>query len=218
MSFYARVASFATVTLCAAAMVCATSPGLAFEMGVDRPAITTNNVSYPARVPIPPAPIVPSEWTLEEGEAPQTLAENRDPTEYASLSDAVAAQGIANDPDRELHCLATGVYFESKGEPLTGQLAVAEVILNRARSGRYPDTACSVLTQRGQFSFVRGGRLPSVPTASTAWKTALAVAKIARDDLWESKASDAMFFHARHVSPRWNRSRIASLGNHIFYR
>ena len=56
--------------------------------------------------------------------------------------------------------MAGAIYFEAKGEPLSGQLAVAEVILNRAKSGRFPKAICSVVTQRGQFSFVRGGRIP----------------------------------------------------------
>ena len=58
---------------------------------------------------------------------------------------------------RELECLAAGVYFESKSEPLGGQLAVGQVIANRANShGRFPSSYCGVLFQRGQFSFVRG--------------------------------------------------------------
>ncbi|UUL81944.1 cell wall hydrolase [Sphingomonas qomolangmaensis] len=229
MKFFARAAGSVAVTLCAAAMVCATTPGLAVELAnteflaVDRPDIQTKNVAYPAQVPIPPAPIVPAEWTSEGDQGPQTLADStksdaRPDADYASLSDAVAAQGIPDSPDDELRCLAIGVYYESKGEPLAGQLAVAEVILNRADSGRFPPSACSVLKQRGQFSFVRGGRLPNVSTGSTAWKTAVAIAKVAREELWESKASNAMFFHARHVSPRWKLAKVASVGNHIFYR
>ena len=61
----------------------------------------------------------------------------------------------------ELDCLATGIYFESKSEPLAGQLAVGKVIANRAQSGgRFPATYCGVLFQRGQFSFVHGHSLP----------------------------------------------------------
>ena len=68
---------------------------------------------------------------------------------------------------RELECLATGIYFESKSEPLAGQLAVGQVIANRANSGgRFPSSYCGVLFQRSQFSFVRGHSLPSVPRAS----------------------------------------------------
>lgn len=119
---------------------------------------------------------------------------------------------------RELECLATGIYFESKGEPLTGQLAVGQVIANRAQSGRFPSTYCGVLLQRGQFSFVRGGSLPSAPKSSKQWQTAVAMAKIVAQGLKDSAASNALFFHARYVSPRWRLKRVAAIGNHIFYR
>lgn len=120
---------------------------------------------------------------------------------------------------RELDCLATGIYFESKGEPLAGQLAVGQVIANRAGSGgRFPSTYCGVLFQRGQFSFVHGGHLPSVSHANRQWQTAVAIAKIVDQDLKESSVGDALFFHARYVSPGWHAKRVASIGNHVFYR
>ena len=119
---------------------------------------------------------------------------------------------------RELECLATGIYFESKGEPLAGQLAVGHVIANRAKSGRFPSSYCGVLFQRGQFSFIRGNSLPSAPRSSKQWQTAVAMAKIVAQGLKESSATNALFFHARRVSPRWRLKRVASIGNHIFYR
>jgi len=136
-----------------------------------------------------------------------------------SLQELVSEFSSAEVEDEQQHCLAGAVYFESKGEPLQGQLAVAEVIINRAESGRFADTLCGVVTQRGQFSFVRGGRLPSVPTGSAHWRKAVAIAKIAQRELAESKVSDALFFHARRVSPGWKRlKRVATVGNHVFYR
>ena len=120
---------------------------------------------------------------------------------------------------RELECLATGIYFESKSEPLTGQLAVGQVIANRAQSGgRFPDSYCGVLFQRGQFSFVHGRALPSVPRSNKQWQTAVAIAKIVDQGLKESSVGDALFFHARYVAPGWRAKRIASIGNHVFYR
>jgi len=120
---------------------------------------------------------------------------------------------------RELECLATGIYFESKGEPLAGQLAVGQVIANRAESGgRFPSTYCGVLFQRGQFSFVHGGRLPHVSHDNRQWQTAVAIAKIVDGNLKESKVGNALFFHARYVSPGWRLKRVASIGNHVFFR
>lgn len=137
----------------------------------------------------------------------------------ASLSETVAKLRSADAGSRELECLAVGVYFESKSEPLAGQLAVGHVIANRAESrGRFPSSYCGVLTQRGQFSFVRGGRWPSVNKNSLQWKNAVAVARIVDGDLHDSNVGKAMFFHARRVSPGWRLTRVAAVGNHIFYR
>ncbi|MEH3040989.1 MAG: cell wall hydrolase [Sphingomonas paucimobilis] len=175
------------------------------------------NLSVPAKVPVRFAPA--QEIVQDIAAKPVPPADAVDPTDadYATLAAAVAAQPATIDDD-ELNCIAIGVYYESKGEPLAGQLAVADVILNRANSGRFPASACGVLTQRSQFSFVKGGRLPDVDTSRPAWKTAVAIARIARDELWKSPAKGALFFHARRVSPNWGKTRIASLGNHIFYR
>jgi spore germination cell wall hydrolase CwlJ-like protein len=133
---------------------------------------------------------------------------------------ALVADLRASDPgSRELECLATGIYFESKSEPLAGQLAVGQVIANRANSGgRFPSTYCGVLFQRGQFSFVRGHSLPKVSHSSRQWQTAVAIAKIVDQDLKDSAVGNALFFHARYVAPSWHLKRVASIGNHIFYR
>ena len=102
---------------------------------------------------------------------------------------------------------------------LAGQLAVGQVIANRADSGgRFPGTYCGVLSQRGQFSFVHGSKLPTVPHANRQWQTAVAIAKIVDRDLQDSAAGNALFFHARYVSPGWRLKRVASIGNHVFYR
>ena len=135
------------------------------------------------------------------------------------LTSMVAQLRSADAGSHELECLATGIYFEAKSESLAGQLAVGKVIANRADSGgRFPGTYCGVLFQRGQFSFVHGRSLPSVPRASKQWQTAVAVAKIVDQDLKDSSVGDALFFHARYVSPGWRMKRVASIGNHIFYR
>mgnify|MGYP002781107075 FL=1 len=136
-----------------------------------------------------------------------------------SLSETVALMRASEPGSRELECLAVGVYFESKSEPLAGQLAVGQVIANRANSrGRFPSTYCGVLTQRGQFSFVRGGRWPAVSRNSVQWKNAVAIARIVDKDLHDSSVGKALFFHAKRVSPGWRLTRVGSVGNHVFYR
>ena len=154
----------------------------------------------------------PAAPTAEQDE-PITIARG------ASLSETVAKLRRSDAGSRELECLAAGVYFESKSEPLAGQLAVGQVIANRAESrGRFPSSFCGVLTQRGQFSFVRGGRWPAVNKNSLQWKNAVAVARIVEADLHDSSVGKALFFHARRVSPGWRLTRVASVGNHVFYR
>ena len=152
--------------------------------------------------------------TLEDGEAE---AEAEEP-KSRSLHDLVQDYSSAEVEDEELRCLAGAVYFESKGEPLQGQLAVAEVIINRAESGRFAGTLCGVVKQRGQFSFVRGGKIPAIPAGNAHWRKAVAIAKIAQAELAESSASNALFFHARRVSPGWKLKRVGTVGNHVFYR
>jgi len=119
-----------------------------------------------------------------------------------------------------MKCLAQAVYFEARGEPLDGQLAVAEVVINRATSGLYPTDYCSVITQRAQFSFVRNGVIPQADETSQAWRRARAVAQIAQENLWQTQAADALYFHATYVSPSWARqkARLAQIDTHIFYR
>lgn len=120
----------------------------------------------------------------------------------------------------QLQCLAGAVYFESRGEPLKGQLAVAQVVINRSEDSRWPASYCGVVYQRAQFSFVKNGRMPRIKTSSGAWHRAKAIAKIAHEGLWESGADDAVYFHAKYVRPTWSRrkERLAQIDTHIFYR
>ncbi len=140
------------------------------------------------------------------------------PLKAESLAQLVAMSDMPAEIDEETRCLAGAVYFESKGETLNGQLAVARVVIARRDSGRFASSLCGVVYQPSQFSFVRGGRMPAIPTASRDWKEAVAIAQIAMKDAWESPVEGALFFHARHVSPGWRMQRLAAVDNHIFYR
>ena len=135
-----------------------------------------------------------------------------------SLHELVAETQVGDALTQNMRCLAAAIYFESKGEPLEGQLAVGRVVVDRSKSGRFPSTYCGVVQQPSLFSFVRGGQIPAIRTASAAWRTAQAIAKIAHDGSWQSPAKGALFFHARYVSPGWRLQRVAQVNNHIFYR
>jgi spore germination cell wall hydrolase CwlJ-like protein len=135
-----------------------------------------------------------------------------------SLNDLVAEHAGAELDEEQFQCLASAVYFESRGEPLDGQLAVAEVILNRVKSGRFRSTICDVVKQPSQFSFVRRGVIPQPKRETAAWERAVAIAHIALNDLADVTGENSLFFHATYVNPGWGRPRIAKIGNHIFYR
>jgi spore germination cell wall hydrolase CwlJ-like protein len=137
-----------------------------------------------------------------------------------SLQQLVAQMPRPAALSREMECLAGAIYFESRGEPLDGQLAVGQVVVNRAASGRFPSDYCGVVYQKAQFSFVRGGKMPRIDRNSPAWGRAMVIAKIAHEGLWDSAARDALFFHANYVKPSWSRTKIAraTIDTHIFYR
>lgn len=215
MKFLPRAATFAAVTFCAGALAnAATLDANPLALAQDAP-VKQLNVSQPQEVPAPQAAAAPQQGAIVQPLPQDQVEEDAD---YASLSDAVASQeDEASDSDRELTCLATGIYYEAKSEPLAGQLAVADVILNRTTSGRFPKSVCSVIAQPGQFAFVRGGKLPT-PPANAQWRKALAIAQVAKKDLWDSPAGDALYFHARYAKGGWGRTRVATVGNHVFYR
>jgi hypothetical protein len=135
------------------------------------------------------------------------------------LAELVLAYAGTQTGDRELECLANAVYFEARSEPIEGQLAVAEVVMNRAASGRYPTDLCAVITQKAQFSFIRRGRFPRADRGSDAWKKAVAISSIARQKLAGSLPSSCLWYHATYVSPKWGKrlTRQTQIGLHIFY-
>lgn len=126
--------------------------------------------------------------------------------------------------DRQWRCLAEAIYFEARGEALAGQVAVAEVILNRVDSGNYPATICEVVRQGHeragcQFSFMCDGR-PERITDRSAFAVAGAIAHLMIEGRPRTLTHNATHFHTRAVSPVWARRlvRTARIGAHIFYR
>jgi len=139
--------------------------------------------------------------------------------EHKTLDELVAEHEAPAATDGEQDCLAKAVYFESRGEPIQGQLAVANVVMNRAASGRYPASLCQVITQKAQFSFIRNGRFPIPDEQSEAWRKAVAIAKIASDKVVAALPSNVLWYHADYVAPAWGKrlTRTAQIGLHIFY-
>lgn len=221
MSFVSRATGPVATAICLFALLGLSSPSKAWDLtrmpaAAAATAIATIDNATDT-VPVPTPGLKPATDATPDEVALSTTPAPAPGLAYASLAAAVAAQDAPGAMSSELECLAGAVYFESKGEPLSGQLAVAEVIINRTTSGRFPTSICSVVKQPGQFSFVRGGRIPAV-SANTQYRTATAIAKVALADAWDSPASKALYFHARRVSPNWGKARVAMIGNHVFFR
>jgi hypothetical protein len=134
------------------------------------------------------------------------------PAELATLVADTIDAGTTAYGERE--CLARAVYFEARGEPLAGQLAVAQVILNRVASGRYAGTVCGVIAQPGQFSFNHA----RTPAGGHDWQVAKAIAAIAATAAWDVVAPQATAFHATRVNVSWSMHKVGTIGNHVFYR
>lgn len=211
-------------TLLVAAALTASSVAPAKVNPVAEPLIEQSSPQLPLVVASLPLPTAESPNLLtapdELAPAPEAVEPQDEPaaTAGATLADTVAKLRATQVASRELECLAGAIYFESKSESLQGQLAVGHVIANRANSGRFPSSYCGVVFQRSQFSFVRGRSMPAIARAGMQWKNAVAVAKIVDQKLHDSPIGKALFFHARRVSPGWRLTRVATLGNHVFYR
>ena len=126
---------------------------------------------------------------------------------------------------RERRCLSTAIYFEARGEPVRGQIAVAQVILNRVRSPLFPETICGVVYQGQmhpgcQFSFTCDGHTDN-PRNDDQWALARDIAKkITAGELWLPEVGYSTYYHANYVSPAWigDMNKIDKIGRHIFYK
>lgn len=114
---------------------------------------------------------------------------------------------------KEVECLAQAIYHEARGEPEKGKFAVAHVVVNRAKSMRFPSTICKVVYQPGQFSWTSDKSLrPRVDS------TALAIAKLVLAGFSPIPEFAATHFHNRTVKPGWKLKKLAIIGNHVFYK
>ena len=132
---------------------------------------------------------------------------------------------VAEQVERDFQCLSDAVYYEAGNEPREGQLAVAEVIANRVKDHRYPNSICEVVYQGShrvtgcQFTFTCDGALDRQPHARK-YERAQQVAAHVMMDLHERRTDGATHYHATYVNPVWNSGliRTAKIKTHIFYR
>jgi spore germination cell wall hydrolase CwlJ-like protein len=179
---------------------------------------------WPAEPPEPdaaaPSAALHGETAAATGEAADAGLRPRSPAELLDLAGATRA--------RQEKCLADAIYFEARGEPVRGQMAVAQVVINRVFSGYYPGNVCGVVYQhtrrhrrlRCQFSFTCDG-IPDRVTEPDAWARATRIAHDALDGhFWLDGIGKATHYHARWVHPRWvhEMRRLDRIGVHTFYR
>ncbi|MFV0645815.1 MAG: cell wall hydrolase [Sphingomonadaceae bacterium] len=179
-------------------------------------------VTFVSREVVQPLPETADEEAPAAGQKSDNHSDslNALAAEADSLRELVSLSSPAGKLSREMECLAGAIYFESRGEPLEGQLAVGRVVVNRSESDSFPGSYCGVVYQHKQFSFVRGGKMPAIRRSSQAWQNAVAIAQIAHEDAWDSKAGEALYFHAKYVNPSWSNRRTATarISSHVFYR
>ena len=183
--------------------------GFAFESGTpgleqdDGELVAAAGLDADTVEPFSPGEIAEPVIELDEEATPAAEAEQR-----AAVDETV---------DEDLICLAKTVRHEAGNQSRQGQLAVAQVVMNRVNSPRFPNSICDVIMQRGQFFNVHAYN-PSRTTPQ--WQSAMEVAIDARNGVSAPVVGDAVFFHARYVSPAFFRSRprVAQIEDHIFYR
>ncbi len=129
--------------------------------------------------------------------------------------------------EKELQCMALNIYFEARGEPVTGQLAVAMVTMNRVKSKRFPSSICGVVWQRKQFSWTHDGRSDQ-PTDQKAWKLAKEIADFAyyKYDKLKTMSNGVLdltkgalhYYAPKFANPYWAKHKQVTLeiGGHVF--
>jgi spore germination cell wall hydrolase CwlJ-like protein len=197
----------------------------------DEPKVETVLVSIDpgiqvAALPLETAP--PAALPAKKEAAGQTIAHKGEVTGHdkrpMSPADRLGLDGKARA--KAERCLAAAIYFEARGEPVRGQIAVAQVVLNRAFSGYYPATVCGVVYQNAhrhlacQFTFACDGHR-DVVREPEAMERAKKIATESLDGkLWLPEVGKATHYHAYWVRPGWVRemTRMYKLGVHTFYR
>jgi spore germination cell wall hydrolase CwlJ-like protein len=145
-----------------------------------------------------------------------------------SFAQEIIRQEVVENFSKESNCLAENIYYEAASESFEGKLAVAQVTINRVKSGKFADDICGVVKQKSningsivcQFSWVCDS-VKHIVRNKYKWEESLIVAKKA---LTEAVVHDliaeqnAMYYHANYVNPGWKLKRVTQIGAHIFYK
>lgn len=116
----------------------------------------------------------------------------------------------------EKECLAKNIYHEARGESIDGQLAVAEVTLNRVLDPKFPNTVCEVVWDSGQFSWT--AKEPKIKNKES-WKQVSQLVEEIATNQTELLEIGAVFYHEKSIQPYWSESftRVGRIGSHVFY-
>lgn len=144
--------------------------------------------------------------------------------EKAELSAMQPVTGA--ERSRQLRCLTQNIYWEAASEPFEGKVAVAQVTLNRAASGQFPNDVCAVVYQKNviyskvvcQFSWYCDGTHRVRPVYQPLYRESEEAAKkVLLENFRLPSLKNAMYYHADYVQPGWGKKPIAKIGRHIFY-
>lgn len=162
--------------------------------------------------------------------SPETTSRTKAKDPLANVTKVEYSRGWVDalpkaDGGSEWSCLSEALYFEARGETVKGQFAVAEVILNRVKSGRFPDSVCGVIHQgtgkryQCQFTYTCDGHAETIHEPA-AFARVGKVARLILDGKSQALTNGATHYHTTNVRPRWSRvySKTAQIGVHIFYR
>jgi spore germination cell wall hydrolase CwlJ-like protein len=139
------------------------------------------------------------------------------------------AQQVAtvSDIDRQVECMTRNIYYEASHEPPEGKIAVAQVVMNRAASDKFPNDVCQVISQKTvfhsavvcQFTWLCDGSVQRRTIHPDQWEESrIAAKKVLLEGFRLPSLENALFYHADYVNPRWRLDEVARIGRHIFYQ
>ncbi len=147
-----------------------------------------------------------------------------DPDKQLVMTETAVTAEVRN---KQLECLAKNIYYEAGNQPFEGKVAVAQVTINRAESGQFPSDICRVVYQKNvvydkvlcQFSWYCESASATKPRNTATYKESELVARqVLLEGFRLPSLQKALYFHAVHINPKWNREKVATIAGHVFYK
>jgi hypothetical protein len=148
-------------------------------------------------------------------------------TNLLSVGSIGEFKAALKDKERRMQCMTQNIYWEAAGEPAEGKIAVAQVVMNRVESGKFPSDPCLVVHQKNvvyekvlcQFSWYCEQNFKIKPVHKKLWDDSAEAAKMVMVDGFRlPELKGALYYHADYVNPQWNKEKVATIGRHIFYK